>query len=819
MSILSKETLLRERFPWDCIVAPGCIVLNKNGSLQQTFEFRGPDLDSVTSTDMDIMVKKINNILRRLPGGWALFADAHRINSMKYPTSKFPDPISKMIDEERKIYFQEGQHYESRFYLTLYWLPPSDKVSTAKEFFIERAVKKRQENYKNYYVKNFKIDTERVFRLLGASLYEIRPLTNNETMTYLHSCVSTKKHPVNTYDAYKIDYQITDTGLTPGLEPLLGKHHLRTISLLQFPNFSTPGIFDILNQLDFEYRWMTRFIPMDKQTALSTIKEFTRKWFNNRQSAFDMIKQVFTEEVSLLQNNDAVTKSRDSDQAAQEVAADAVSFGYYTMSIVVMDEDYNNVEKKVQKIEEVIGSKGFTTIAESYNAVNAWFSSLPGITDNLRSPILSSLNLAHMLPISAKWAGPELNKAWGGSPLIYAQTNDMTPFRFDLHTDGDVGHTLIVGPTGAGKSLLVSLMAAQSRRYPNSQCFIFDKGGSARVLAAGVGGTFFDLGQEGDGALSFQPLARLELPNEIDWALEWILLLIQNEGIAITPTIKKTMWDALQSVKASPIELRRMSTLYSHTMDEQLREVIYNYTELGPYGKLFDADNDNLEYNRFQVFEMETLMENKKSVVEPTLAYLFHRLEAYFSENTPKPTLLILDEAWTYLISETFSAKINKWLRELRKKKVDVIFATQSLSEIEKSPLTSVIIDSCKTKVYLPNSEALLPANLPLYRSFGLNDREIQIIAEAIGKRQYYFSSPKGRRLMEFGMENCPLGLAYCGANSREDQEKAKEIITIYGKENFNKHWLSYKKLPEHMDVYESVFRFVDYTTGTHFDK
>lgn len=817
---MSKDTLLRKRYPWDCIVAPGCIISNKNGSLQQTFEFRGPDLDSSTPFQMDLITKRLNNILKRLPGGWALFADAHRIRSMAYPVSKFPDAVSKMIDEERRISIQGGQYFEDKYYLTLSWLPPSDNFSLMKELFIQRATKRRMENYLNHHIQTFKTDTERVFRMLGQNLlHEIRPLTNDETMTYLHTCISEKRHPVAAYDAYKVDYQITDTGLTPGLEPMLGKQHLRVITLLQFPNFSTAGILDILNQLDFEYRWMTRFIPMDKQAALSVIKEFTRKWFNNRQSAWDMIKHVFTQEVSMLQDNDAVKKSLDSDNAAQELAADAVSFGYYTMSIVLMDEDYLNVEKKVRKVEEVINNRGFTCITETYNAVNAWFSSLPGVTDNLRTPILSSLNLAHLLPISAKWAGPESNKTWEGPPLIFAQTNDMTPFRFDLHSEDDVGHSILFGPTGAGKSLFLAMMVAQSRKYPGSQCFFIDKGGSVRALIAGLGGDFYDIGQEGEGAPSFQPLANLDAPNEMEWALDWVLLLLENEKIPITSDVKDIIWKALLSLRESQREFRTMSIFYSHIMDFELQKAIYNYTEHGPYGKLFDANTDSLEYNPVQAFEMEALMETKKGVVEPVLAYLFHRLDAYFSEKNPKKTLFGLDEGWTYLVSESFTKKINQWLRELRKKKVDVIFATQSLAEIDKSPLKAVIIESCKNKIYLPNVEALSSAIKPLYQSFGLNDREIQIIAQASRQKQYYFTSPKGRRLMELGMENCPMGMAYCGASSKEDQGKVLEILRTYGKKEFNKHWLAYKKLPEHLDLYERVFRIADYTTGAHSGK
>src|SRR4030095_1411357 len=115
-------------------------------------------------------------------------------------------------------------------------------------------------------------------------------------------------------------------------------------------------------------------------------------------------------------------------------------------------------------------------------------------------------------PLSSVWAGPERNEHLGGPPLLIAKTDGATPFRLSLHV-GDVGHTLVVGPTGAGKSVLLALMALQFRRYPGSQVFAFDFGGSIRAAALAMGGDWHDLG----GALSddaidpvaLQPLATL----------------------------------------------------------------------------------------------------------------------------------------------------------------------------------------------------------------------------------------------------------------------------------------------------------------------
>src|SRR5258707_7790932 len=133
-------------------------------------------------------------------------------------------------------------------------------------------------------------------------------------------------------------------------------------------------------------------------------------------------------------------------------------------------------------------------MAESVNAVEAWLGSLPGHAyANVRQPPVSTLNIAHMIPLSAVWAGPVRDGHLGAPPLFFAQTEGSTPFRFSLHV-GDVGHTLVVGPTGADKSVLLALMALQFRRYPTSQVFAFDFGGSIRAAALAMKGDWHDLG-------------------------------------------------------------------------------------------------------------------------------------------------------------------------------------------------------------------------------------------------------------------------------------------------------------------------------------
>ena len=791
---IRKPNKLSDLLPWAALIGPG-IVLNKDASLQKSYRFRGPDLDSSTREELISVTAKANNVFKRLGTGWVIFTEAQRVRSQKYPESSFVSPLTALIDSERKDLFSSGNHYENNYYFTILYLPPDEKISKIEKYFIERDYEKELVNYQTH-LKTFVTETERIFGLFKEIMTEAEPLTDEETLTYLHSTISTKRHIVKVPETpMYLDAYISDSELVPGLEPKLGmenyQQHLRIIGIKQFPGTSLPGIFDNLNRLNFEYRWTARFLCLDKNEAEKELKNYKDKWFAKRKSMMGLIKDIASQGDSGVSNTDAVLKSIDAETAQQELQDDLVSFGFFTMAVIIMDKDPNIAEKKAEAISKTINSLGFVTVNETISAVDSWLGSIPGLfRANVRRPIINTLNLAHIFPLSAIWAGPEKNNHFNAPALIQTQTPDKTPFRLNLHI-GDIGHTMIVGPTGMGKSVLLSLIAAQFQRYENSQVYFFDKDGSCRTLTAGVGGDFYDLADEKEGALSFQPLAEIDQENERTWAAEWIHDYLRGEFVDITPEIKETIWKALCSLASSPKEQRTITGFSLILQDIKLRQALQPLTLNGAYGKLFDSNFDNLKYGRWQVFEMAKLM-NMGTAIPPTLSYLFHQLEKRF---TGVPSLLILDECWIFLSNPIFAQKIREWLKVLRKANVSVVFATQSLADIRNSPVSSAIIESCLTKIYMPNPSAMDQTTKPFYQDFGLNETEIKIISRATPKRQYYYKSPQGSRLFELAMG--PIALAYCGASSPQDQQMVQSIVSEKGKNNFNTEWLRYKNLPD----------------------
>ena len=778
---------LVDHLPWAALVAPG-VVLNKDGSFQRTLRFRGPDLESATEAELVSTAARVNNVLRRFGSGWALFFDAERRQALGYPESRFPDAASWLVDKERQAGFDgEKEHFESRYHLTLVWLPPADAQASAERAFVEGRASDKGRDWQEA-LASFVAETDRALDLLSAFMPEVRALDDQETLTFLHGTVSDRRHPVAVPETpMYLDAFLADTPLTGGLEPMLGARHLRTLTVLGFPGLSRPGILDALNHQDFGYRWVTRFIALDKTEATRALAKLRRQWFNKRKSVTALLREVMYNQPVQLLDSDADNKVVDADLALQALGQDYVSFGYLTATITVADADPAAADEKVRAVERVVNGLGFTAKRERLNAVEAWLSSLPGqVYANVRQPLVHTLNLAHLMPLSSVWAGPARNEHLDGPPLLFAQTSGSTPFRLSTHV-GDVGHMLVVGPTGAGKSVLLALLAMQFRRYPDARITMFDKGWSARSAVLAMGGIHHALGsgaEAGESALAFQPLRRIDEPAQRSWAAEWVAALLEHEKVPATPEVKDAIWSALGSLASAPPQERTLTGLSLLLQSNALKSALLPYTLEGPFGALLDAAEDRLALADVQCFETETLM-GQPGAILPVLTYLFHRLEERFDG---RPTLLVLDEAWVFLDNPLFAARIREWLKVLRKKNVAVVFATQSLADIADSSIAPAIIESCPQRIFLPNDRAVEPQARAAYERFGLNERQIELIARATPKSDYYLQSRRGNRLFDLGLGR--IALAFCGASDPASQRRIDRILVQHRREDFARRFL-----------------------------
>src|SRR3984957_13961145 len=345
----SRPESLADFLPWAALVAPG-VILNKDGSFQRSARFRGPDLDSSPEHELVTVTARINNALKLLGSGWAVFIDAEGSAAGAYPDSVFPDPLSRLIDAERGAAFEElGSHFESVYHVTLLYLPPPEATAKAGQWLFETA-QTASVDWREHLAR-FIAQADRFLSLLDDVLPEIRWLDDEETLTFLHAAVSTKRHRVQVPEiGFALDALLVDEALTGGLAPVLGEAHVRAVSVRGFPTSTWPGLLDDLNRLGFAYRWSTRFLFLDKAEAERELTRLRRQWFAKRKNVLALLKETIFQQPTPLVDTDA---------DLQELASDQVAYGYVTATVTVFDIDATAADDKLRAVERAIQGRGF----------------------------------------------------------------------------------------------------------------------------------------------------------------------------------------------------------------------------------------------------------------------------------------------------------------------------------------------------------------------------------------------------------------------------------------------------------------------------
>ncbi|RWB93448.1 MAG: conjugal transfer protein TrbE, partial [Mesorhizobium sp.] len=275
-------------------------------------------------------------------------------------------------------------------------------------------------------------------------------------------------------------------------------------------------------------------------------------------------------------------------------------------------------------------------------------------------------------------------------------------------------------------------------------------------------------------ALAFCPLAELSSDGDRAWAAEWIETLVALQGVSVTPDYRNAISRQIGLMAQS--RGHSLSDFVSGVQMREIKDALHHYTVDGPMGQLLDAEEDGLSLRAFQCFEVEELMNIGERNLIPVLTYLFRRIEKRL---TGAPSLILLDEAWLMLGHPTFRDKIREWLKVLRKANCAVVLATQSISDAERSGIIDVLKESCPTKICLPNGAAREPGTREFYERIGFNERQIEIVATALPKREYYVASPEGRRL--FDMALGPVALSFVGASGKEDLKQIRALHSKHG--------------------------------------
>ncbi len=730
---------------WAFLIDEG-IVLMKDGAFLAGMALRGRDLESASTEEVNRAVQTVHEVIALLGEGYALEVNVHRRERCEYPMpaqSHFPTLALRQVEMERREQFlQPGEHYETRNTVLLTYTPPKDHLRRWERLVVSGA---RSCLDYAHILERFKDTLQEVQAHLGASFF-VRLLSSQELLTECHRCLTGMHDSIAVQDSY-LSYALASSDFTTGYVPVLARHRVYVMTITSVGAFTAAAAGDFFNGLREEVRWHMRFLALSRAEAQRRISKLQTRWFHQRRGLRALVSY---EGSDAFEDQDAVEMQRETSHALAEATSGKARFGYFTNTVILRDESAQHGRARAQALLQTLRDQGFTCTLETINATDAFIGSLPGHGyANLRRPLISSRNVAHLFPVTTPWAGertcPSTLFPPGSPPLLYARACGATPFCVNLY-QGDVGHTLVVGATGAGKSVLVGFMTLSFLRYKDSRACIFDIGRSHQVLTLATGGMHRDLGS--DAAPALQPLRHLDSEEDLMWALSWLETIFALCGTRLTPKDRLGVTNALRLLAQSPTGQRTLTTLYV-CLPRPLQDTIEPYTVKGAYGKLMDGVTEETQAARLTTFELTNVLPLGDTMVVPLLLALFRQIERSLDGT---PTLIVIEEAWAALMRSTFSTRIRHWLLTLRKYNAAVVIVAHSAGQLRVLPNASNVTESCPTRILLPNPEARVPEHAEVYRFLDLGAREIDIIATAQRRRDYYYKSANGSRLFELNL-------------------------------------------------------------------
>lgn len=538
------------------------------------------------------------------------------------------------------------------------------------------------------------------------------------------------------YDSF-VDYQACGSTLECYRDHLkLDDHYIKVLTLKEPPAHTFADLLRPAAEIPSHCIVTSFWRPENNDVVRRAIQSKRRHFYQSKSSIFNYLNAGSTGPKDMLIDDSAVGQVYALGQCLEELNANGHAFGRYSLSVIISDTNFERVKQSAAECFKIFAAHDAQLIEERYNTLNAYLAALPGgQLFNRRTMWLSSTNYADLSFLFKLATGESTNSHLRAEYLAVLETNHRTPYFLNLHYQ-DVGHTLILGSTGSGKSFLLNFLITHAQKY-DPRVFIFDLGGSYRKLTRLAGGSHLSIGAA-DWPFSINPFVLPPTPDNLHFLFLLILVLAGSNGYVPTADDEKDLFDQIKNLYEVDESQRRLSTLVN-ILGRSLRRELQKWVVPGPYASLFDNAEDTLTFSRFQTFDFEGMI--KSPMLEPLLFYILHRATvAVVSESEAGVfKLFCLDEVWRFLQHPTIRQYALEALKTWRKKNAAMILATQSTDDLIQSEMLNVVVESCPTKLFLANPDM----NQNAYRAiFHLTETESELIANLVPKRQFLLKRP-----------------------------------------------------------------------------
>ena len=492
----------------------------------------------------------------------------------------------------------------------------------------------------------------------------------------------------------------------------LGNKFAGIVSLKEYKPFTNAGLLDGFLQMPFCFIITQSLVFIDRTVAISSMRLQQNRMIQSGDVAKSQIIEI--------------------SQALDDAMSGAFGFGKHHLTLLCLADSLKELENHLSMATVEFSNIGLVGVREKLNMEACYWSQLPANQDFIvRKATINTLNFASFASCHNYPTGKRKGNHWGNAVTVF-QTVSGTPFFFSFHTR-DVGHTTIIGPTGAGKTVLMNFLCCQAQKF-NGRMFFFDKDRGAEVFIRSVKGVYTILDRSVSSG--FNPFKLEDTPENRTFLMELIKVMIMgDEGPVLLPEDLERIKNAIDGNYKLEYKNRRLRNIVSFLglkTPGSLASRIAMWHSNGSHAKLFDNEHDILDFgiaNNFG-FEMGVILKDPASL-NAILLFLFHRINMSLDGT---PTAVILDEAWALIDNDVFAPKIKDWLKVMRKLNAFVVFATQSVEDAAKSSISDTLIQQTGTQIFLPN----LIATDVYMSAFMLSNREYKLIKTTDPKSRYF---------------------------------------------------------------------------------
>ncbi|MFN8771019.1 MAG: hypothetical protein ACK5Z5_06575 [Neisseriaceae bacterium] len=776
------------------------IIYNIDGSFQQSFYIVGYDFESSEPVEINAVVNYICMVFSLLDTGWVFSYNNIRYKVNEYPSEdncEYNHKILEYLDNERRIFFEEEANlYHDKLAFTLCYKPMENLFKKGSSLFKESNKEIIKHDPYLSGLKYFKGKIKQITRLLSR-VFKINFMNDDETLTYLRWLLTGRyietRLPKEMYT--EIRHYLAEDFIS-GYEPKIGNKHIRVVTIDEgFPPESVPLMFERLRKCNFAWRLNTRFFFITNIEAQKELSDLSEMHEQNMLS----FRATLTKELGGAPkiNRSTVDFIDEVEELKRRVVKSEDITGKFNCSIVLYDEDEELLRKHTDEVMRIFEGMQFKVRLEGMNAQQAYLGSIDGERyANKRKFTITTENFAEFLPISNYWKGyrkhPSELYGTNSPPLFVADTPQAGYFYGSLHYHTK-GHSLILGNNKELSSLVVFLAFSQLK-YKDSAVYILDNLHSALPFTYAIGGKHYDIGYDN---LMFQPFSDLDTADGKDFAINFAISICEVNGFKLDTKHLNHIKETIQSLSVYPKDLRTMDgfLMLMSSKDVPLAEVFKGYTGHDSLrGKIFNSNDDKMELSRINVFEMSKVLEQKDSVTIPMFEYIFYKIRQNLRGN---PVTIFINDSFIAFENPVARKKLLIWLNTFERLNVNIVMMSNSIDQIDNSPIRDTLMQQCNTIIYSPNKQLVKDHVRNIYYHFGLNSAQLDLLSNATPNIHYYLVNPEGAKLFNLNFDDVPMAKALMCKNDIPSIAYAKKIYKDSPDTFFNS-WLEYNGLSEY---------------------